>query len=174
MQRLHPIDYSKYPVLGDRIDRQYLWKIMCRYGERTYKEPFVCFNCRKSYKQTNFYELHPHLRPAKDRDRIVKCPQCSQQMANIGRDFKPPKQSNQKQWSKVKILYENGYTFHSCGCCGPGFRPDELSEVQDFIESHRSKSEGERLLARILEKLERKGITSSLRWILYAALQATG
>ena len=61
---------------------------MCRYGMSTYKEPFACFECRKSFKQTNYYELPDHVRPASIEQRVVKCPQCGNQMANMGHDFK--------------------------------------------------------------------------------------
>jgi hypothetical protein len=80
-------------------------------------------------------------------------------MANMGHDFKPPKQRNINQWKKVQKLWEHGYTFHSCGCCGPGFRPSELKDVDAFIYENATKSEGELLLNKIKERLASKGIT---------------
>ena len=74
-------------------------------------------------------------------------------------DFKPPKQRNINQWKKVQKLWEHGYTFHSCGCCGPGFRPSELKDVDAFIYENATKSEGELLLNKIKERLASKGIT---------------
>jgi hypothetical protein len=70
-------------------------------------------------------------------------------MADMGLDFKAPKKSAVKQWEKVRLLYEHGFTFHSCGCGGVGYRPRELREVYQFIESNRPKSEEEQLLERI-------------------------
>lgn len=134
---------------------------MCRYGQYTYKERYACFDCKKSFKQTNFYELPREVRPERQEDRVVKCPQCAKQMVNMGHDFKPPKQNDSKQWLKVKVLYENGFTFHSCGCCGPGFRPKELNDVQAFLDDRRSKSEGELLLENIVAALCEKGITKA-------------
>jgi hypothetical protein len=63
------------------------------------------------------------------------------------------KKNDLKQWEKVKILFDYGFTYHSCGCCGPGLRPSELSEVQNFIESKKSKTEGEKLLDSISERV---------------------
>ncbi|MBI4731131.1 MAG: hypothetical protein HY781_03195 [Chloroflexi bacterium] len=125
---------------------------MCRYAFHTYKEPFACFDCRKVFKQTSRWELPPGQRPEPGQERIVLCPQCRQPMADMGHDFKAPKSSNIKQWEKLRILYEHGFNFFSCGCCGPGYRPAELQEVYTFIQSNRPKSDGERLLERIMKK----------------------
>lgn len=73
-------------------------------------------------------------------------------MRNMGLDFKAPKQRNFTQWRKVELLYDHGITFHSCGCCGPGYRPATLSEVTAFIEGRIPDSEGERLLQRITRR----------------------
>ena len=127
---------------------------MCRYAEHTYKEPFACFQCRKVFKQTSRWELPENVRPKAGEERHVKCPQCSRLMANMGRDFKAPKQKDVDQWRKVEILFEHGFTFHSCGCCGPGYRPAELAEVYAFIESHRPQSDGEVLLRRFAAQSE--------------------
>jgi len=74
-------------------------------------------------------------------------------MADMGHDFRAPKHSDIKQWEKVRLLYAHGFTFHSCGCCGPGLRPEHLKEVWDFIEQEREKSVGERLLKIIDESV---------------------
>ena len=122
---------------------------MCRYGESTYKEPFACFDCRKVFKQTSRWELPSHQKLKPGEPRIVPCPQCGTEMADMGHDFKAPKFGDLKQWEKVRILYEHGFNFYSCGCCGPGMRPRELKEVYEFIESERDKSDGELLLQKI-------------------------
>lgn len=123
---------------------------MCRYAGAFYKEPFACFECRKSFKQTNRFELPEHQRLKPGEARVVPCPQCSQPMADMGHDFKPPPMKEIKQWKKVQMLFEHGFTFHSCGCCGPGYRPDQLKEVEDFVRSSTHMSEGELLLQSIL------------------------
>ncbi len=128
---------------------------MCRYAQTTYKEPFACFDCRKSFKQRSRWELPPSEQPAKGKPRCVLCPQCRQPMADMGRDFKPPKQADRKQWKKIELLFRHGFTFHSCGCCGPGLRPDELKEVAAFLAASLPKSAGELLLGRIAERTRR-------------------
>ena len=121
-------------------------KIMCRLAEHTYKEPFACFDCRKVFKQISRWELPQHQRPAPGQPRTVLCPQCRRPLADMGRDFKAPRSAAVKQWAKVKILFEHGFNFYSCGCCGPGYRPAQLREVYDFITSQQPLSDGERLL----------------------------
>ena len=125
---------------------------MCRYGEHTYNEPFACFGCRKSYKQVSRWRLPENQRPAKGAAREVPCPQCGKLMADLGKDFNAPKQTNVEQWEKVRLLFEAGFTFHSCGCCGPGYRPVELKEVKDFIFSQRNSPEGAQLLERVMQR----------------------
>lgn len=122
---------------------------MCRYGDTRYKEPFVCFACRKVFKQTSLWDLPENMLPAPGEERIVLCPQCRAPMADIGLDFKAPARTDTKGWEKVRLLYDAGFTFHSCGCCGPGYRPEELRDVYEWIESNRAASEGERLLKAI-------------------------
>lgn len=110
---------------------------MCRYGMYgPYKDIYACFNCRKVFKQTSGYELSE----TDNQNRKYKCPQCGEIMKDMGHDFKAPKQSNIKQWAKVEILFNNGFTYHSCGCGGPGYRPTKLSEVADFINDRTARS----------------------------------
>jgi hypothetical protein len=73
-------------------------------------------------------------------------------MKDMGIDFQTPKSSNNKQWKKIKELYKNGITFHSCGC-GPGPRPSTLGQVKSFLaENKRFNSEGERLLVQFKDR----------------------
>lgn len=124
---------------------------MCRYAMYgPYKDIYACFKCRKVYKQTSRYELEK----AEIEKRQYKCPQCSEIMKDMGHDFKAPKQNDYKQWLKVELLYNSGFTYHSCGCGGPGYRPAELSEVESFIQNNKVfKSEGELLLRNLTVKM---------------------
>ena len=128
---------------------------MCRYGMTTYNEPFACFDCRKSFKQVSRWRLPDDRRPANGAAREVPCPQCGKLMADMGHDFKAPKQTDVAQWKKVQLLFEAGFSFHSCGCCGPGYRPAELREVEAFIASQKPFSAAEALLATILQRKAR-------------------
>src|SRR5262245_61317298 len=105
---------------------------MCRYAT-TYNDNFACFRCRKAFKRRRPYEWPEHLRPKKLPSPPV-CPECAAPMADMGLDFKAPRRSNVKQWKKVEVLFRHGFTYHSCGCCGPGLRPAELREVADFLK----------------------------------------
>ena len=105
---------------------------MCRYGEYHYKEHFACFTCRKVFRRPYLLGLTDQL-SEKDR-QIVPCPECKRLMVNIGKDFKTPKQSDKEQWKKAEKLVKAGYSFHSCGCVGPGYRPVKLKEVDQFVQ----------------------------------------
>ena len=119
---------------------------MCRYAMYgPYKDIYACFDCRKSYKQRSAVELSEQ----DVKNRKYLCPQCRKPMANMGHDFKAPKHSDIKQWKKVKILYQEGITYHSCGCGGPGYRPKSLREVNEFLDNRFEPNEGKRILKRI-------------------------
>ncbi|AZH29646.1 MULTISPECIES: hypothetical protein [Paenibacillus] len=122
---------------------------MCRYAMYgPYKDIFACFACRKVYKQTSRFEI-----PKEEYEGIVHvCPQCQTPMHDMGHDFQAPKQTDIKQWKKVELLYQNGYSYHSCGCDGPGYRPSQLQDVPGFLkEQRRFENEGEALLHRLLQ-----------------------
>ncbi|WP_409178828.1 hypothetical protein [Brevibacillus fortis] len=124
---------------------------MCRYGMYgPYKQIYACFPCRKVFKQTSKYEL-----TEEEWNKIKhRCPQCGEEMKDMGHDFKAPKQADVKQWKKVEILYQHGFTYHSCGCGGPGYRPAQLNEVNEFLEKNkRFKTEGEKLLNRLTVRM---------------------
>lgn len=127
------------------------WSIVCRYAMYgPYKDIYACFSCRKVFKQASNTELD---QAAKQR-RQYKCPQCNEIMKDMGYDFQAPKQNDLKQWKKVEILYQNGFTYHSCGCGGPGYRPAKLSEVEEFLRNNRAfKSEGELLLNQLTRRI---------------------
>ncbi len=128
---------------------------MCRYAFKNYKRHYACFECRKTFKQP--FRLEPvfemtsrgvgyragqNLIPTGS----VQCPQCKKPMHHMGHDFKAPKQSNLKQWEKVRQLAMAGFVYTSCGCGGPGERPRHLREVPEFLHQHQRLSEGQRLL----------------------------
>jgi len=67
-------------------------------------------------------------------NRTVKCPECSNVMANLGHDFKAPKISAKKEWEIIKGLYRIGKTFFSCGCDGTGYIPQNEIDYKDYLE----------------------------------------
>lgn len=141
---------------------------MCRYAYAgPYKDRFACFTCRKAFKRRkpdDVFGLKRIKNPfaakgaaqaaAKAREAslgvVVRCPQCGGEMHDMGMDFKAPRQDDVKQWKKVEVLYSHGVTFHSCGCSGPGLMPDDVKEIEAFLnDRRRTYSEGEKLLRRI-------------------------
>ncbi|MBU7314709.1 hypothetical protein [Paenibacillus oleatilyticus] len=125
---------------------------MCRYAMYgPYKNIYACFSCRKVFKQTSDDELSK----IEVANRQYKCPQCGEVMNNMGHDFQAPKQKDIKQWKKVETLYAHGFSYHSCGCGGPGYRPAKLNEVEAFLEANQTfKTEGEVLLRKLSVKAQ--------------------
>jgi hypothetical protein len=54
-------------------------------------------------------------------------------MADLGSDFKAPRQRDRRQWLKVEVLHGFGVTYRP-GCCdGPGERPAEFRDLEDYL-----------------------------------------
>jgi hypothetical protein len=54
-------------------------------------------------------------------------------MIDLGRDFAAPRQNAVRQWRKLEILVAAGWRFESCGCRGPGLRPQTLGQARHPI-----------------------------------------
>lgn len=67
------------------------------------------------------------------RVREVKCPQCAGIMANLGLDFKAPKQTAVKEWKIVEGLFVTGKEFYSCGCDGIGYIPQNPRDYEAYL-----------------------------------------
>jgi DNA-directed RNA polymerase subunit RPC12/RpoP len=148
---------------------------MCRYGFKTYKEHYLCFNCCKQFKQqspldkmSRDVQLRYHkltiiaegkFTPPKHSDKYehgkiyvltteeqieldtlnkkyfaeIKCPQCSLPMAGVGKDIQAPKRKEKGAWAALQKSYQLGYSFHSCGCGGPGFIPKDKGDYNVFL-----------------------------------------
>lgn len=138
---------------------------MCRYAFKIYKFHYVCFRCKKTFKQPPVDDIL--LRIKKDKvyhelngksikkvgqvftkkeinslkelsneieNRTIKCPECSNLMVNLGKDFKAPKISATKEWKIIEGLYRIGKTFFSCGCDGIGYIPQNERDYKDYLE----------------------------------------
>ena len=86
----------------------------------SYLHPYVCFRCRKSFKRASRVEA------------VLPCPECAGPSIGLTRKFKPPKQSDEKQWAKVEALVRHGFLFWSLG--EP--YPDSVQEVAAFAQRH--------------------------------------
>jgi hypothetical protein len=69
------------------------------------------------------------------RDIVSRCPQCRAPMADLGLDFKPPRESNVKAWKRIAAMYRLGHAWHTCGCNGPGFVPIDATGFADYLRS---------------------------------------
>jgi hypothetical protein len=83
-------------------------------------------------------------------DDVFVCPECSYPMSAMGTAFRAPKQSNIKQWQKVKLLIGAGFNFTRYS--GP--MPQQLEDVPAFLEKHRQMqlTPGERLLEKLQQE----------------------
>ena len=71
---------------------------------------WVCFDCRKSF----------HNLPARDTTGRTespkrKCPECGEEMRDMGVYFEPPRRQAKKAWAVARLLAENGYRFQTEG-----------------------------------------------------------
>src|SRR5207247_8780650 len=106
------------------------------YAGMNYKDHYACFLCRKMFRQPRAQNLAQTPHSSLGEERIVPCPDCGNGMHDMGWDFKAPRKNDVKQWKKVEILLQHGFTLQSCGCCGPRLRPAELREVAAFLADH--------------------------------------
>jgi hypothetical protein len=133
---------------------------MCRYAWHNYRDHFACFECRKSFKYWQYAECDEEVFRTKQRllhvPREIVCPECSKPMIDMGLDFKAPRKADVNAWTILQALAENGFTFHGCGCY-VGFKPPRtLREVPQWLEEHRRKSTGEKLLDRVDQRSNAK------------------
>lgn len=90
----------------------------------SYKPHYACFNCRKTFKRRLLGDILGGY--SKDiKETPAKCPECQNVMADMGLDFKSPKKKDTKAWNHIATLFKVDITFHSCGCSGPGYIPND-------------------------------------------------
>ena len=90
----------------------------------TYLGPFVCVDCRRSFK-----------RPQQKGVTHRPCPLCNQPAVQVSQKFKPPRDADIQQWDKVRLLLEHGFRFHSIrdrdGC--EIAYPANLREAKEWV-----------------------------------------
>ena len=98
-------------------------------AEQTFRFPFVCFGCRKSFKF-----------PATSEKRV--CPQCRGQMEMLSRKFAAPKSRDIAQWRKIQFLEEHGFRFQRVYRIGHEHRgalsaqyPSTMEEARVFVKT---------------------------------------
>src|SRR5690349_17361340 len=86
------------------------------------------------FRQPSRRDLPEYSRPPYGKDPAITCPECGELMHDMGLNFKAPRQHDVRQWRKVEILHQHGFTWHDCGCGGGGPSVARLSEVKPFLE----------------------------------------
>jgi hypothetical protein len=110
---------------------------------------FVCFACRKAFKQPGSSGWDQAIP-----DRPFDCPNCKQPMTSLGRYFKAPPQRAARQWLKVELLHRFGITFAS-GDSSLETKCDTLtSAIRYLIDSGHAESDVRWCLEQI-QKLRR-------------------
>ncbi len=107
---------------------------MCRYALTSYKPHLACFTCRKQFKRRLARDIEHQGEQV-----AARCPQCRGPMADMGLDFKPPPQDDERGWAVAASLWEVGETFHSCGCGGPGYRPRDPVALRAYLDGTRTR-----------------------------------
>src|SRR6188768_854003 len=94
-----------------------------------YNMAFACLVCCKSFKR--------RIKLSEGCPEELVCPDCGGAAHNFGRHFKSPKQTDTKQWQKVRYLFEHGFRFQKIRI-GSGHHdvvpyPDTLEEAKEFV-----------------------------------------
>jgi hypothetical protein len=96
---------------------------------------YVCFDCRRAVKAPAFASRN-WRRPNDHPPTALgpRCPGCAKAMIDLGHKFKAPKKNDAKQWDKVRLLHDAGFSF---------FRhrrmPQTLAEVDAFLADQKPK-----------------------------------
>ena len=90
-----------------------------------YLSHFACFDCCKSFKQSPL-----------ESDRAHICPDCAQELHDVGRNFRPPKKAATEQWEVARKLYKAGFRFIGGGWHTDPDLPTKLREVDEFIAAN--------------------------------------
>jgi hypothetical protein len=123
---------------------------MCRYGFKSYKLTYACFKCQVGFKRPNLYDVQPELVNELNKKAITekaavpesikdaKCPNCGNEMYNLGRDLRLPSKTKDEQWRCIKYLYDNKYNIYSCGCSGIGFVPHKMEDAIELVKEFKN------------------------------------
>lgn len=98
-----------------------------------YNMAFACFDCCKSFKRE--FVLTEGV------PKELTCPNCGGTSYNFGRHFKAPKKTDEKQWQKVKFLFDNGFRFQKIridsGDKDTVSYPETLEQAKEFVVKYK-------------------------------------
>ena len=91
---------------------------------------YVCLECCKSF-------MRRLPKPSREPE-TMPCSECGLLSYNYGRHFKPPKKSDNKQWAKVRFLFEHGFRYQKIRSNPDDYYetesyPDTLQEAKEFV-----------------------------------------
>lgn len=87
------------------------WNKIGPYPGAFYKDHWACFSCRKMARKPSPFDVRPEgLRPPASG---LLCAECKSSICNMGKAFRPPRQSAVKQWRKVEDDYRRGERYAS-------------------------------------------------------------
>jgi hypothetical protein len=78
---------------------------------------------------------------------VRACPECHEPMADLGLDFKAPRQSDTKAWRAIAGMYRVGHVWHTCGCDGPGYIPQSTGALRAYLLERRATFEDQAAVA---------------------------
>lgn len=107
---------------------------MCRYSMSSYKPHYACFTCKKTFKRRLLRDILDGYTKGVE-ETPATCPECNGLMADMGLDFKSPKKKDIKAWDHMATLYSVDITFHSCGCSGPGYIPNDTEQLKEHFKN---------------------------------------
>jgi hypothetical protein len=101
----------------------------------------VCFLCRKTFKKpastkNGWVMLKGHVYP---------CPNCKKPMAQLGKNFRAPRQENLRAWRLLERLFAAGFVFDSSL---EGSVPTHPSDLAAFLLARARPSAAQKLLAK--------------------------
>ena len=67
-----------------------------------YKQRWVCFRCRKAFKKPAEGDLPKDRRPA-----FYRCPECSEPMHNLGKEFEAPRRNRTQRTISETVAMTN-------------------------------------------------------------------
>ncbi len=91
----------------------------------TYLYPHVCFTCRKSFKGPDSPELR-------------LCPQCKNEMVQLSRKFRTPKNTDAEAWRVVEYVVNAGFFYESIHLEGgkQARYPKTMREAEEFVRCY--------------------------------------
>jgi hypothetical protein len=89
----------------------------------TRRVAFACFGCRVSFKRA-------------DESDTGVCPNCGGTLHRMGWSFHAPRKTDADQWTKVQILFAEGFRFEGSGREGAEPFPAELRDVNAFVANN--------------------------------------